>query len=174
MKKILATVLALGLVLSFTACGKSSSDLKIGQVQAAAHGTKSFTVATAVLDGDKIVEAHIDEYQFLDATKAEGVPNSDSDFGANYADPATSVLASKRANDELYSAMMTEKGGATVSLGENFDAVEDYCIGKTISELEKLLKDNDANAMIDAVSGATLVDTYGYVTAILDAAKSAK
>ena len=173
MKKILATVLALGMVLTFTACGKSS-ELKIGQVEAAAHGTKCFTIATAVVEDDKIVAAYIDEFQFLSAADAQGVPNSDSDFGTNYADASTSVLASKRTNADMYSKNMAEKGGSTVRIDDNFDAIEDYCVGKTISELEKILGEKDANGMIDAVSGATLVDAHGYVSAVLAAAKAAK
>ena len=41
-------------------------------------------------------------------------------------------------------------------------------------ELETLLNGNDSASMIDVVSGATLVDTYGYLQGILAAAKAAQ
>ena len=53
-------------------------ELRIGQVEGAAHGNKCFTVATAVIDtNDTIIAAYIDEYQFMDAEQ-EGVPNSEA------------------------------------------------------------------------------------------------
>lgn len=57
------------------------AEVKIGQVEYAAHGTSCFAVLTVAMDGDTIVAAHIDEFQFMDAATAEGVPNSDASFG---------------------------------------------------------------------------------------------
>ena len=70
--------------------------------------------------------------------------------------------------------MMAEKAGSTVTIDANFDAIQAYCVGKTVSELESTVNSTDANGMIDAISGATLADSYGYVSAILEAAKAAK
>lgn len=172
MKKVLSFVAATALVLSLTACGAKTADLKVGQVQYAAHGTKSFAVATVVMDGDKISVAHVDEYQFLAAGNVL-VPNSDSDFGANYADPAMG-LASKRANADSYSALMKEKAGSTVDIVSNFEAIQNYAEGKTIAELETAIKGKTSQEVLDAVSGATLVDTVGYLESIIAAAKVAK
>ena len=100
-----------------------------------------------------------------------GVPNSDADFGTNF--PEGMVLASKRANAEYYSANMA-KAGSTVSIDANFDAIEDFVVGKTIAELEAEIEGKPAEQMIDAVSGCTLADTLGYVSGLLEAAKAAK
>lgn len=190
MKKLLCIVLVLGIVFGFAGCGNSTDDsatndststntepIKMGRVEAAAHGTKCFTVAVAAVQGDTIVGASLDDYQFMSTDVATGVPNSDAvndgDFATNFKDPAM-VLASKKANAEYYSEHMKEAAGSTVPLDENYAAVEAYVTGKTISELEKVVGENDSTSMIDVVTGSTLADTFGYVNALLDAAKAAK
>ena len=50
------------------------------------------------------------------------------------------VLASKDDNAEYYSKMMAEKGGSTNTLDENYAAIQDYVVGKTVAELEEILK----------------------------------
>ena len=68
--------------------------------------------------------------------------------------------------------MMTQKAGSTVALDANYDAIQSFVVGKTISELEDVVaKGSEA---VDAVSGATLVDTAGYISVIVDAAKNAQ
>lgn len=62
------------------------------------------------------------------------MPNSDADFGANVTEGK--VLGSKRENDAYYSEMMASHAGATVTLGANFDAIQNYAVGKTIDEIE--------------------------------------
>ena len=131
--------------------------IQIGQAYAAAHGTKCFTEAVAVVKDDVILAAYLDDFQF-------------TDFAAGYAEGK--VLMSKRANADYYSKMMAEKGGSTVALDANFDAIQNFAVGKTISELEDVAA-KGAEA-VDAVSGATLVDTAGYLSAIVDAAKNAQ
>jgi major membrane immunogen (membrane-anchored lipoprotein) len=173
MKKLLSVVLVMGMVLSLAACGSKSSDLKFGQVEYAAHGTKSFAVTTVVMDGDKIAIAYIDEFQVMAKADTVGVPNSDSDFGAAFADPETQ-LASKRVNNEYYSNNMATKAGSTVKLADSYDAIQKYAVGKTIAELEKAIEGKESADMVDAVSGATLADTLGYIQSIIEAAKAAK
>ena len=147
--------------------------IKIGRAEAAAHGTKCFTVAVVAMAGDKIVAASLDDYQFMGRDVATGVPNSDADFGKNYADP-TKVLVSKLANASYYSEHMKEEGGSTIALDKNFDAIEAYAVGKTVAELEAIIKTNPKDALVDVVTSATLVDTNGYLSAIVAAAKVAK
>lgn len=60
------------------------------------------------------------------------------------------------------------KAGSTVTLGANFDAIQNYAVGKTIDEIEATASGENA---VDAVSGATLVDTAGYLATILAAAQ---
>ena len=166
MKKILALLLVVCMMLPFAAM---ADGLKIGQVQYAAHGTKCFAVMTVVLDGDKIVVAYIDEYQV--GAGMVGVPNSENGFGG-FADGK--VLYSKRVNAEAYSTNM-QKSGSTVALDVNYDLIQDFCIGKTVAELEAAIAGfgGDATKAVDAISGATLVDTLGYLQGLLAAAQAA-
>lgn len=170
MKKVLCALLVLTMLLSVSALAEDT--VKLGQVQAAAHGTKCFCVATVAMQGDKIVAVYLDEYQFMDAATAQGVPNSDADFGKSF--PEGKVLASKKVNSDLYSANMAEKAGSTVALKDNYAAIEAYCTGKTVAELKAAIEGKDAAGAIDLVSGCTLVDTLGYLNAIIAAAESIK
>ena len=145
----------------------SSEDLKLNVVYGAAHGTKCFTEAVAVVKDDVILAAYLDDFQFTSTDAGvTAVPNSDSDFGAGYAEGK--VLMSKRVNADYYSKMMAEKAGSTVSLDANYDAIQNHVNGMSIADAEALSKDEKA---VDAVSGATLVDTAGYVGVLVDAAK---
>jgi hypothetical protein len=178
-KIALLLVVAMVTILAFTAF--ASAEPKIGQAEYAAHGTKAFCVATVIVDGDKIVDALINEYQFVDpATFTSPVPNPDTFKNAD-----GFVLASKRLNSEAYSANMATKGGATQPLLTSYQAIEAFVTGKTIAELEafatefasKLEGKEDADKkpiITDAVSGSTLTDTLGYIQALIAAAKNAQ
>ena len=170
MKKVLALVLALCMLVPFAAMAEG--EIKMGQAEYAAHGTKCFAVLTVAMEGDTIVGAYIDEFQVMSAEDGVvGVPNSDADFGTNF--PEGMVLASKRANAEYYSANMAN-AGYKVRNESNFDAFQNFAVGKTIAELEAEIEGKTAEQMIDAVSGCTLADTLGYVSGLLEAAKAAK
>ncbi len=170
MKKFLALLLVACMLLPVAALAEEAPAIKLGQVQFAAHGDKCFAVMTVVLQGDVIVAAHIDEYQFM-ADTSIGVPNSDKSFGTSF--PEGKVLASKRVNAESYSANMAN-AGSTIALNVNYDAIQAFCVGKTVAELEAAIEGKTATEMVDAVSGATLVDTLGYLQGLLAAAKAAK
>ena len=82
------------------------------------------------------LELLIDEFQFLGCYDAQGVPNSNGPFGENF--PASGkVLASKVDNAEHYSKMMAEKGGSTVSLDENYAAIHEFVVGKTVARIRR-------------------------------------
>lgn len=170
MKKILSLLLVVCMMLPVFAMAEAPAEIKLGQVQWAAHGTKCFAVLTVVLQGDVIVAAHIDEYQV--GAGMVGVPNSENGFGG-FTDGK--VLYSKRVNAAAYSANMT-KAGSTVALDVNYDLIQNFCVGKTVAELEAVIAgfNGDATAAVDAVTGATLVDTLGYLTGLLEAAKAAQ
>lgn len=170
MKKILSLLLVVCMMLPVFAMAEAPAEIKLGQVQWAAHSTKCFAVLTVVLQGDVIVAAHIDEYQV--GAGMVGVPNSENGFGG-FTDGK--VLYSKRVNAAAYSANMT-KAGSTVALDVNYDLIQDFCVGKTVAELEAVIAgfNGDATAAVDAVTGATLVDTLGYLTGLLEAAKAAQ
>ena len=175
MKKLLAILLAAMLLLS-AASAFAEGEIKLGQVDYAAHGTGCFAVITAAVQDDVIVAAKIDEFQFIgdrEDLAAIGVPNSDASFGDNY--PEGKVLGSKRVNNELYSLNM-QRAGSTVQIAANYDAIEAFATGKTIAELEAFVNGYTAETKaeaIDAVAGATTADTWGYLQGILAAAKAA-
>ena len=169
MKKFLSLLLALCMMLSIAAMAETH-EVKLGQVQYAAHGTKCFAVMTVALEGDVIVAAYIDEFQV--GAGMEGVPNSENGFGG-FTDGK--VLYSKRVNAEAYSNNM-KKSGSTVALDVNYDLIQAFVVGKTVAELETIIAGfgGDATAAVDAVSGATLVDTLGYLQGLRAAAKAAQ
>ncbi len=191
MKKFIALFLVASLAFALTACSSATeettettteetvttteettadySGLTIGKADYAAHGTYSFAATSAVLAGDTIVAAYIDEYQYLDADTYTGVPNSDATFG-EMALATQKVLGSKRTNIESYSANMAEKGGSTLPLDTSWTAIEEFCVGKTVAELEAWAGTAEG---ADVIAGSTLVDTVGYVKAVIEAAKAA-
>ncbi len=165
MKK-LSLSLALLLVCMTVFGAAALAETKLGQAQFPAHGTRAFCVATVAMDGDVITAVLLDEYQYLSPETATGVPNPETFTNAD-----GNVLGSKRVNDAMYSANMTESG-STQNLVVSYTAIEQFATGKTVAELEALIDGKTAEEMVDAVSGATLVDTLGYIQAIIEAAKN--
>ncbi|WP_392424901.1 peptidoglycan-binding protein [Dolosigranulum pigrum] len=146
--------------------------LKLGY--GAPHGERSFSAIFVGLEGDTITNVSIDEFQFMDASESyQGVPNSDNDFGEGYDE--NQILISKVENNEAYSKLMAEKAEAKNSLVEGYQAISEFAEGKTISELEEAIDDlhrvEDPSGISDVVSGATLVDTPGYLEEIVRVAK---
>ena len=143
-----------------------SDQLALNVAYGAAHGTKCFTLAAALTDGENIVLSYLDDLQFMStADGVTGVPNSDADFGANVTEGK--VLASKRENAAYYSENMA-KAGSTVAIDANFDAIQNHVNGMSIADTEALAAEESP---VDAISGATLVDTAGYLATILAAAQ---
>lgn len=173
MKKLIALLLGLMLVL----CSVSSlaeGEIKLGQVQYAAHGQQSFAVITVAVQDQTVCAAWIDEFQVMSGEGVVGVPNSDATFGANivgYEDGK--VLGSKRVNNTYYSGNMASRGGATQELLVSWQAIEAFVAGKTIYELEQYAFDKADAAGVDVISGATLTDTLGYLKGIIAAANVA-
>jgi len=170
MKKLLALALSAVMALSMVACGGAKTEtheLKIGHVLGAAHGTKCFASVTAVVEGDKVVAAKIDEYQFMSGDELISVPNAEN-YAASLAEGVK--LISKRVDTAVYSAKMAA-AGSTVAIDANYDAIEAHVAGKTIAELEAEIAGEMA---ADAVAGATLVDCAGYIGVIVEAAKAAQ
>lgn len=150
---------------------ENPDDITLKYALGAPHGEKSFGNAVVALEGDKIIAASIDEYQYLE--DADTNLDEESEFAKNYAD-SNVVLASKLENDESYSDLMKEKAEATKTIKENYEAIENFVAGKTIDEVKEVISDNEGDDSVEAVSGATLVDTVGYLQLIVDAAESDK
>lgn len=138
----------------------------------APHGEGSFARVAVVTDGDKIVDASIDEFQYFDeGSDFVALPNQDSDTEFKKGAKEGKILGSKLMNTEAYSKLMTEKAKSTVSIADNFKAIQDFAKGKTIDELKEVVDGAEDGKAIDAVTGATLVDTKGYLEAIIETAE---
>lgn len=139
----------------------------------APHGEGTFARIAVVTDGDKLVDVTIDELQYFDEdSDFVGLPNQDEDTEFKAGNKEGKILGSKIMNDEQYSAMMKEKAESTVSIWDNYKAIEEFAMGKTIDELKEAIADAEDGKAIDAVTGATLVDTKGYLEAIIETAES--
>jgi hypothetical protein len=143
------------------------------------HG-HGFAVVTAVIQGETICLAKIDEFQFMgdrEDVAAIGVPVADGTFSQTNAETgAVSVLGSKRVNSDLYSLNM-QRAGSKVQIAANYDAIEKFCVGKTIAELEEILDkytEETKAEFVDVVSSATTADTLNYAKGILAAAKATR
>lgn len=143
------------------------------QLYAAPHGDKSFAVVNVTMNGDKILSARIDEFQYVEKSADwKAVPNGDGAFGESF--PSGTILVGKVENSDAYSAMMKENGGATQTWSENISAITDFVKGKTAADLDTEIAKiaDDGKNVADVVSGATFSDTRGYLQAIADAATS--
>lgn len=156
---------------TFVASGDAENpdDVEIRYTLGAPHGDKSFGNAVVAVEGDKIIAASIDEYQYLDG--GAGVPGSDGGFGEGYND-SNVVLGSKLENNEMYSDLMTEHAESTVALKDNYAAIENFVAGKTVEEVKAVIESATPGEAIDEVTGATLVDTAGYLQLIIDAVEN--
>lgn len=144
--------------------------IALGEVFEDTESSKGFVQAVAAVKDETIVAAYLDEFQFFDAGDGVvGVPNSDADFGAGYAEGK--VLISKRENNRIYSDQMAQFAKSTHDIADGFDVIQNFVVGKTIAEIEELAAKDDA---VDAVSGATLESTNHYLSVIADAAKNAQ
>ena len=182
MKKIVTILLAAMMLLSATAVFAEApaepQEIKLGQVVTYLHGN-GFAVVTAVIQGETILLAKIDEFQFLgdrEDVAAVGVPVKDGTFSQTNAETgAVSVLGSKRVNSDLYSLNM-QRAGSKVQIAANYDAIEKFVVGKTIADLEAEVApytDENKAEYADAIAGATLTDSVNYVRGIIAAAKEA-
>lgn len=144
----------------------NADNIKVQQIFGTAGNKNAVTDTFVVLEGDKIIAANIDEYQYMEG---KGVPNSDKKFGENFADKEK-VLASKLENNEAYSGQMKEYAKATKTLKESLNAIEEFVVGKTPEEIKEVIDSNEAGKPVDAISGATLTSTVGYLEEIYKAA----
>lgn len=156
---------------TFVASGDAENpdDVEVRYALGAPHGDKSFGNAVVAVEGDKIIAASIDEYQYLDG--GTGVPGSEGGFGEGYND-SNVVLGSKLENNDMYSDLMTEHAESTVALKDNFAAIENFVAGKTVEEVKAVIESATPGEAIDEVTGATLVDTAGYLQLIIDAVEN--
>lgn len=164
MKKFLQVFLVFAFLFLLAACNNKddAADVKLGH--AFVGGEHAVYVAAVAVKGDKIVDVFLDElYFFNEDQKPEGLAGAIDG----------KVLGSKRANSEIYTDLM-KKAGSKQQISKSYDAIEDYCVGKTIKELEDAIEANDAKDNWDFISGSTLTSNIDYLKAIVKAAKAAK
>lgn len=158
--------------IEFTGVEADAANLELKQAVAAPHGDQSFAIVTAVVDGDTVVAASIDEFQFVEGDQWTGVPNADAAFGEGIAEGVT--LVSKLENSDAYSQMMTDIAGSTVAYADNLQAIAQFAAGKTTAELDEAVAElqglGEEGNVADVVSGSTLADTSGYLQAVVDVA----
>lgn len=152
----------------------SSEDVVLRRSLSAPHGEGSFARTVVVTQGDKIITAALDEFQYFDEEGFNALPNQDGEQEFAEGAKEGKILGSKIENSKAYSDLMKEKADSTVTIEDNFRAIEDFVSGKTISEIEEVIGNAEDGKAIDAVSGATLVDTKGYLQSIVDTAKNDK
>lgn len=143
------------------------AETKLGQAIYPAHGTRAFCIATVAMDGDVITAAKIEEFQFMAPDTVVPVPNPEAFTNAD-----GNILGAKSLNNETYSANMAERGEATQDLIVSYKAIEDFAVGKTVADLEAAIDGKTAEDMFDVVTSSTLVDTLGYINALIEAAKA--
>jgi len=141
------------------------TDLEMGRVNYAAHGSNCFTNAVSLVQGSSLVCTSIDDFQYMASTtpNLEGVPNSDKSFGKNYVEGR--VLSSKLTNNASYSQNMIDRGGATQDWATSIKAIEAAVAGGEVHGFKA--------SELDAVSGSTLVDNVGYSKTAVIAATEA-
>lgn len=153
-----------------------ATDFKEAQALSAPHGDRAFAITTVAMDGDKLAAVFVDEFQYVDPASFGGVPNSDDEFGADVQDGQ--VLASKEANDEAYSKLMADNGGATQGWKDSMKAISAFAVGKTVDELEAAIGDlsglGEDDSVTDVITGATFEDAGNYLQSIVDAMKAAE
>src|SRR5690625_2520250 len=141
----------------------SEEDIVLRRALSAPHGEGSFARVAVVTQGDTILAAALDEFQYFDEEGFNALPNQDGDQEFSQGSKDGKILGSKLENNEEYSKLMADKADSKVSISDNFRAIEDYVAGKTIGEIEDLIAESEDGKAIDAVSGATLVDTKAYL-----------
>ena len=156
---------------TFVASGDAENpdDVEVRYALGAPHGDKSFGNAVVAVEGDKIIAASIDEYKYLEG--GAGVPGSEGGFGEGYKD-SNVVLGSKQENNDMNSELMKEHEESTEALKDNFAAIENFVAGKTVEEVKSVIESATPGEAIDEVTGATLVDTAGYLQLIIDAVEN--
>lgn len=145
---------------------ENPEEITFKSIVGAPHGEKSFADAVVAMEGDKVVAASFDEFQYIE--DGMGIAKEGTDFTQGYAEE-NKVLGSKLENNEKYSENMAEKGKSTVSIKDNFEAIENFVAGKTADEIKEAIDSKKEDGTIDAVTGATLKDTANYLQLIVDA-----
>lgn len=145
---------------------ENPEEITFKSIVGAPHGEKSFADAVVAMEGDKVVAASFDEFQYIE--DGMGIAKVGTDFTQGYAEE-NKVLGSKLENNEKYSENMAEKGKSTVSIKDNFEAIENFVAGKTADEIKEAIDSKKEDGTIDAVTGATLKDTANYLQLIVDA-----
>ena len=134
----------------------------------------------SILDNLNTLGKKAQEYAGVAVDKARDLAEAAADKAKSATDTAKlnmAILTEQRELEKNYRAI----GEWFISeyTGETPDAVKDVVAAVNaskarIAELEAEIEGKTAEQMIDTVSGCTLVDTLGYVSGLLEAAKAAQ
>lgn len=173
MKKIQICCLGLLLLSGCSQKQTTSKQVAMGQSYYASHSDGDICLVSVAMENDRIVGVTLDEITYLSSDEYKGLPNTEMSSTFGKQTDGTKNLASKRQNDDAYSALM-KANGATKGISENYQAICDYCIGKGVEDLRQEVTGKDEQTVTDVVTGCTLKSTKGYLEAVIEAAKNAK
>lgn len=160
----------------------ASDEAASGEEQAAAGVTLKLVYAAPVdersvaqvlvaVQGDKIVDVLISEFQFMQGEGWTPVPSVDGKLGESINEGLT--LVQKGQNADAYSKLMKEHANSTIPYVENKEAIRTFVKGKTVKELEDAIAKLDGmgenGKVSDVISGSTLVSSSNYLKAIVQA-----
>lgn len=150
---------------------EADGELTLSRSLQAPHGDNSFAIVSVAHDGEHVVAAAIDEFSFWTGVQFNSVPNGSGAFGQGFANPDT-FLGSKLDNSMEYSRMIAAIAGGTNQWAENIRLISDFAAGKTVDEIDQAIAEvhglGEDESIADVVTGATLMDTAGYLQAIVD------
>lgn len=146
--------------------GSKTPNTKTGVAYQQAYRDDSVCVATVFLEEDTIKAATLDELTYLSKEEYSGLITALETTTHKH-------IASKVENSEAYSKAM-EMNGATNTIKENYEAICQYVIGKSATDLQDAINMKTDEEVVDLVAGCTLKSTKGYIEAIITACNQAK
>ena len=144
---------------------KEQRIVRNGMVYHQAYNDDSICIASVCLEDDKIISAMIDELTYLSKEEYKGLIEPEDENSKK-------IIASKIDNNEAYSQVM-QANGATKTINENYDAICEYVIGKSATDLQSEIEMKTDEEVVDLVAGCTLKSTKGYIQAIINACNQA-
>ena len=139
---------------------------RTGMAYHQAYRDDSVCVATVYLEDDTIKSVTLDELTYLSKEEYSGLITALETTTQKH-------IASKVENSETYSKAM-EMNGATNTIKENYEAICQYVVGKSATDLQDAINMKTDEEVADLVAGCTLQSTKGYIEAIIKACNQAK
>lgn len=139
---------------------------RTGMAYHQAYRDDSVCVATVYLEDDTIKAVTLDELTYLSKEEYSGLITALETTTQKH-------IASKVENSETYSKAM-EMNGATNTIKENYEAICQYVVGKSATDLQDAINMKTDEEVADLVAGCTLQSTKGYIETVIKACNQAK